>query len=70
VALNAKIVTTKQTIDAENFWDFAVPGSTVLAAGEIVKEIQIPTPPPASRAPSSSSPCAHPSTSPSSTAPP
>jgi xanthine dehydrogenase YagS FAD-binding subunit len=44
VALNAKIVTTKQTIDAEKFWDFAVPGSTVLAAGEIVKEIQIPTP--------------------------
>jgi xanthine dehydrogenase YagS FAD-binding subunit len=44
VALNAKIVTTKQTIDAENFWDFAVPGSTVLAEGEIVKEIQIPTP--------------------------
>jgi xanthine dehydrogenase YagS FAD-binding subunit len=30
VALNAKIVTNKQTIDAENFWDVAVPGSTVL----------------------------------------
>jgi xanthine dehydrogenase YagS FAD-binding subunit len=44
VALNAKIVTTKQTIDAENFWDVAVPGSTVLAADEIVKEIQIPAP--------------------------
>jgi xanthine dehydrogenase YagS FAD-binding subunit len=44
VALNAKIVTNKQTIDAENFWDFAVPSSTVLAQGEIVKEIQIPTP--------------------------
>jgi xanthine dehydrogenase YagS FAD-binding subunit len=44
VALNAKIVTTKKTIDAENFWDFAVPGSTVLAADEIVKEIQVPTP--------------------------
>jgi xanthine dehydrogenase YagS FAD-binding subunit len=44
VALNAKIVTTKQTIDAENFWDVAVPGSTVLATDEIVKEIQIPTP--------------------------
>jgi xanthine dehydrogenase YagS FAD-binding subunit len=44
VALNAKIVTNKQTIDAENFWDFAVPGSTVLAKGEIVKEIQIPAP--------------------------
>jgi xanthine dehydrogenase YagS FAD-binding subunit len=44
VALNAKIVTNKQTIDAENFWDFAVPGSTVLAQDEIVKEIQIPAP--------------------------
>lgn len=44
VALNAKIVTTKQTIDAEKFWDVATPGSTVLAADEIVKEIQIPTP--------------------------
>ncbi len=44
VALNAKIVTTKQTIDAENFWDVAIPGSTVLAKDEIVKEIQIPTP--------------------------
>jgi xanthine dehydrogenase YagS FAD-binding subunit len=44
VALNAKIVTTKQTIDAENFWDVAIPGSTVLASDEIVKEIQIPAP--------------------------
>ena len=44
VALNAKIVTTKQTIDAEKFWSVAIPGSTVLAADEIVKEIQIPTP--------------------------
>jgi len=43
VALNAKIVTTKQTIDAENFWTVAIPGSTVLAEDEIVKEIQIPT---------------------------
>jgi xanthine dehydrogenase YagS FAD-binding subunit len=44
VALNAKVVTTKQTIDAENFWDVSVPGSTVLASDEIVREIQIPTP--------------------------
>jgi xanthine dehydrogenase YagS FAD-binding subunit len=44
VAMNAKIVTNKQTIDAEKFWDFAVPGSTVLAADEIVTEIQVPTP--------------------------
>jgi xanthine dehydrogenase YagS FAD-binding subunit len=44
VALNAKIVTTKQTIDADKFWKVAIPGSTVLAADEIVKEIQVPTP--------------------------
>jgi xanthine dehydrogenase YagS FAD-binding subunit len=44
VALNAKVVTNKQTIDAEKFWDFAVPGSTVLAIDEIVTEIQVPTP--------------------------
>ena len=45
VALNAKIVTTKQTVDAEKFWAMKVPGSTVLAQDEIVKEIQVPAPP-------------------------
>ncbi len=45
VALNAKIKTSKRLIEAESFWDMAVPGSTVLAADEIVTEIQIPTPP-------------------------
>jgi xanthine dehydrogenase YagS FAD-binding subunit len=44
VALNAEIVTTKRNIDAEQFWDMAVPGSTVLAADEIVREIRIPAP--------------------------
>jgi xanthine dehydrogenase YagS FAD-binding subunit len=44
VALNAKIKTTARVIDAEQFWDLAVPGSTVLAADEIVTEIQVPTP--------------------------
>jgi xanthine dehydrogenase YagS FAD-binding subunit len=44
VALNAKIVTNKQTLDAEKFWAFKVPGSTALAADEIVKEIQVPAP--------------------------
>jgi xanthine dehydrogenase YagS FAD-binding subunit len=44
VALNAKIKTNKRIIDAELFWDFVQPGSTVLAAGEIVTEIQVPTP--------------------------
>jgi CO/xanthine dehydrogenase FAD-binding subunit len=44
VALNASIVTNTRTIGADDFWGFAVPGSTVLAANEIVTEIDIPTP--------------------------
>ena len=44
VALNAKIKTNKRVIEAEQFWEMRVPGSTVLAADEIVTEIQIPTP--------------------------
>jgi xanthine dehydrogenase YagS FAD-binding subunit len=44
VALNAKIKTNKRLIEAESFWEMTVPGSTVLAADEIVTEIQIPTP--------------------------
>ncbi len=44
VALNAKIKTNRRLIEAEQFWDMMVPGSTVLAADEIVTEIQIPTP--------------------------
>jgi xanthine dehydrogenase YagS FAD-binding subunit len=44
VALNAKIKTNKGLIEAEKFWDMKVPASTVLAADEIITEIQIPTP--------------------------
>jgi xanthine dehydrogenase YagS FAD-binding subunit len=44
VAMNANIVTNKKTIPAEQFWDMVVPGSTTLTAGEIVTEIQVPTP--------------------------
>ena len=44
VALNAKIVTSKKTIDAEKFWAAKVPGSTVLDPDEIVTQIQIPAP--------------------------
>jgi xanthine dehydrogenase YagS FAD-binding subunit len=44
VAMNAKIKTNKRSIDAETFWEMTVPGSTVLAADEIVTEIQIPAP--------------------------
>ncbi len=42
VALNATIITTKREIAAEDFWDVAIPGSTVLDNDEIVTEIQIP----------------------------
>jgi xanthine dehydrogenase YagS FAD-binding subunit len=45
VALNAKIVTDTRTVEAEDFWDVKNPGNTVLAAGEIIREIQIPAPP-------------------------
>jgi len=44
VALDAKIKTNKRLIDAQNFWDVAIPGSTILAMDEIVSEIQVPTP--------------------------
>ena len=44
VALDAKIKTSKRTINAEDFWDFKVNGATVLDANEIVTEIQVPTP--------------------------
>jgi len=43
-ALDAKIRTNRRLIPAENFWDVAIPGSTVLAADEIVSEIEIPAP--------------------------
>jgi len=45
VALNARIVTNKRTVDAEGFWAVKGPGSTVLDADEIVTEIQVPAPP-------------------------
>jgi len=44
VALDAKIRTNRRLIPAENFWDAAIPGSTVLAVDEIVTAIEIPTP--------------------------
>jgi xanthine dehydrogenase YagS FAD-binding subunit len=49
IALDARIKTTARTIEAEEFWDLAIPGSTVLAADEIVTEIQIPAPQAAAR---------------------
>ena len=44
VALDARIVTNRRLIAADQFWDMAIPGSTVLATDEIVTEIQIPVP--------------------------
>jgi xanthine dehydrogenase YagS FAD-binding subunit len=44
VALNAKVKTNKGLIEIEKFWDMNVPGSTTLAADEIVTEIQVPAP--------------------------
>ena len=45
IALNARVVTDRRTIEAENFFDVKKPGNTVLAMDEIIKEIQIPKPP-------------------------
>ena len=44
VALNAKIVTSKRTINAEEFWAVKMPRSTVLDNDEIVTEVQVPEP--------------------------
>jgi NADPH-dependent glutamate synthase beta subunit-like oxidoreductase/CO/xanthine dehydrogenase FAD-binding subunit len=49
VALGAKIKTSKQTIDAEQFFAARPFSTTVLAPGEVVTEIQIPAPPPGAR---------------------
>ncbi len=49
VAFNARIKTNKRLIEAEKFWTMAIPGSTVLAADEIVTEIQVPSPPAGSK---------------------
>jgi len=44
VAFQAKIVTTKQTVDAEEFFTVNGEKTTILDQDEIVKEIQIPAP--------------------------
>jgi len=44
VALDAKIVTTKQTVNAEDFFTMNGEKTTVLDDDEIVTEIQVPTP--------------------------
>jgi NADPH-dependent glutamate synthase beta subunit-like oxidoreductase len=49
IALSAKIVTNKRTIDAEDYFDVRIGSNTVLAEDEIVTEIQIPAPPAGSK---------------------
>ncbi|MFP3264142.1 MAG: FAD binding domain-containing protein [Nitrososphaeria archaeon] len=49
VALGARIVTNKRTLEAEEFWDVRVPGNTVLDRDEIITEIQVTRPPPGAR---------------------
>jgi CO/xanthine dehydrogenase FAD-binding subunit len=44
VALDANIVTTKRTLDAQSFFSASATGSTVLDQDELVTEIQIPKP--------------------------
>ncbi|MBN1907852.1 MAG: FAD binding domain-containing protein [Deltaproteobacteria bacterium] len=45
IALNAKVVTDRRQIEAENFFDVKQPGNTVLEKDEVITEIQIPAPP-------------------------
>ena len=45
IALNAKIVTDRRTVEAENFFEVKQPGNTVLEKDEVITEIQIPEPP-------------------------
>jgi xanthine dehydrogenase YagS FAD-binding subunit len=42
IALDASIVTSKRTINAEEFFEVSIPKSTVLDDDEIVTEIQVP----------------------------
>jgi len=49
IALNATVVTTSRKINVENFFDVRIPASTVLGPGEIITEIQVPTPPAGAR---------------------
>jgi xanthine dehydrogenase YagS FAD-binding subunit len=44
VALNARVVTTKQTVDAEDFFTMNGEKTTILDDDELVTEIQVPTP--------------------------
>ncbi len=49
IALDAKIVTTKRTVDAQGFFTASATGATVLDPDELVTQIQIPKPPDGAR---------------------
>ncbi len=49
VALDAKVVTSRRTVRAEDFFDVGVCRTTVLETDEVVKEIRIPEPPQGSK---------------------
>jgi xanthine dehydrogenase YagS FAD-binding subunit len=49
IALEARIRTSKRTVDAEDFFAVGVGKTTILDSDEIVTEIQLPTPPGASK---------------------
>src|SRR4030067_4139 len=49
IALDASIVTTKRTLDANSFFTASATDSTVLDPDELVTEIQIPKPPDGAR---------------------
>jgi CO/xanthine dehydrogenase FAD-binding subunit len=49
IALDAKVKTTRRTLAAEDLFTAAESKTTVLAADELVEEIEIPAPPPGSR---------------------
>jgi xanthine dehydrogenase YagS FAD-binding subunit len=49
IALDAKVVTDRRTIDAEKFFAVKKPGNTVLEQDEVIKEIQVPAPPKGAR---------------------
>ncbi len=44
IALDARVVTDRRIINAEDFFDARIPGNTVLDIDEIVTEIQVPAP--------------------------
>jgi NADPH-dependent glutamate synthase beta subunit-like oxidoreductase/CO/xanthine dehydrogenase FAD-binding subunit len=49
LALDARIVTTKRTVHAEDFFKATSTRSTILESDELIKEIQVPRPPVGSR---------------------